>query len=75
MSDYFIWFINALDPNGSSSTRAQVGWPRYDPERPRLLTFLPEHKKPSAVVKDDNFRKEFMEWFAEMAKRCGYSNT
>jgi len=69
MTDYFIRFINTLDPNGSSSPRAQAEWPRYDPERPRLLTFLPNDKKPSVVVTDDNFRKEQMDWFAKMAKR------
>jgi carboxylesterase type B len=69
MADYFIRFINTLDPNGSSSSRAQVEWPRYDPERPQLLTFLPEYKEPSVVVTDDDFRKEQLEWFAGMAKR------
>ena len=69
MADYFIRFINTLDPNGSSSPRAQVEWPRYDPERPRLLTFLPERKEPSVIVTEDDFRKEPMEFFAEMAKR------
>jgi acetylcholinesterase len=69
MTDYFIRFINTLDPNGSPSPRAQVEWPRYDPERPQLLTFLPEHKKPSVVVTDDSFRKEQMDFFAGMAKR------
>lgn len=59
MVDYFIRFINTLDPNGSPSPRAQVEWPRYDPE----------HKKPSVIVTDDNFRKEQMEWFADMMKR------
>ena len=69
MVDYFIRFINTLDPNGSSDPRAQVEWPRYDPERPQLLTFLPEHEKPSVVLTDDSFRKEQMEWLAEMMKR------
>jgi carboxylesterase type B len=69
MTDYFIRFVNTLDPNGSPSPRAQAEWPRYDPERPQLLTFLPEYVKPSVVVTDDNFRKEPMDWFAEMAKR------
>ena len=69
MTDYFIHFINTLDPNGSSSPRAQAAWPKYDLERPRLLTFLPEHKMPSVVVTDDDFREEQMVFFAEMAKR------
>ena len=69
MTDYFIQFINTLDPNGSSSPRAQAEWPRYDPELPQLLTFLPEHKNPSVIVTDDNFRKEQIEWFAEISKR------
>jgi len=69
MTDYFIRFVNTLDPNGSPSPRAQVEWPRYDPERPRLLTFLPEHKEPSVIVTEDNFRKEPIEFFAEMSKR------
>lgn len=69
MADYFIRFINTLDPNGSSSPRAQVKWPSYEPERPRLLTFLPEYKEPSLIVTDDDFRKEPMEWIAELSKR------
>jgi acetylcholinesterase len=69
MTDYFIRFINTLDPNGSASPRARVEWPKYDPEQPQLLTFLPEHKNPSVVVTDDNFRKEQIDFFAEMAKR------
>jgi len=69
MTDYFIRFINTLDPNGSTSPRAQAEWPKYDPERPLLLTFLPEHANPSVIVTDDNFRQEQMEWFAEMTKR------
>ena len=69
MADYFIRFINTLDPNGSSSPRAQAEWPRYDTEQPRLMTFLPEYKEPSVVVTDDDFRKEQIELFVEMAKR------
>jgi acetylcholinesterase len=69
MADYFIRFVNTLDPNGSSSPRAQVEWPRYDAERPQLLTFLPEHEEHSAVLTDDDFRKEQIEWFAELAQR------
>lgn len=69
MADYFIRFVNTLDPNGSSSPRARVEWPKYHPERPRSLTFLPEREKPSVVVTNDDFRKEQMAWFAEMAKR------
>ena len=69
MTDYFIRFINTLDPNGSSSPRAQVEWPRYDPERPLLLTFLPEYEKFPVTVTEDNFRKEPMDFFAKLAKR------
>ena len=58
MTDYFIRFINTLDPNGSSSPRAQVEWPKYDPERPRLLTFLPEREEVPVTVTEDDFRKE-----------------
>ncbi|KAF9779512.1 Alpha/Beta hydrolase protein [Thelephora terrestris] len=69
MADYFIRFINTLDPNGSSSPRAQVEWPTYDTENLRLLTFLPDYNEPSVIVTDDNFRKEQIELFVEMAKR------
>ena len=69
MTDYFIRFVNTLDPNGSSSPRAQVEWPRYDPEQPRLLTFLPEYKESPVILTEDDFIKEPMDFFADMAKR------
>lgn len=69
MADYFIRFINTLDPNGSSSPRAQVKWPRYDTEQPRLLTFLPEYEDPSVIVTDDDFRNEQTEFFVGLAGR------
>ncbi len=51
MTDYFVRFVNHLNPNGGNGT--EPVWPRYDP-RTRLALHFRDGSTPLEVAADDN---------------------
>ena len=39
MTDYFIRFVNHLDPNGRDASATEIVWPRYNPTSRLTLQF------------------------------------
>ena len=68
MADYFIRFVNHLDPNGPSpisnptinnGSIPELHWPQYDLNNPQLLTFLDGDV--AETLTPDTYRKEGMD--------------
>ena len=60
LTDYFIHFVNHLDPNGASVP----AWPRFTLDSKKLLTFL-DGNTPIIVGKDE-YRTEGMNLLTEL---------
>ena len=60
LTDYFIHFVNHLDPNGASVP----AWPRFTLDSKNLLTFL-DGNTPIIVGKDD-YRIDGMKLLTEV---------
>lgn len=61
MTDFFVRFVNTLDPNAGSGTH----WPAYTVESPNLLAFV-EGDTPLEVI-PDTFRQEAMEFLTALS--------
>ena len=61
MTDYFIRFVNHLDPNGGTL----FNWPKYHPEAPQLLTLL-DGPTPMTIT-NDTFRQDAMAFLMQLA--------
>ena len=60
LTDYFIHFVNHLDPNCASVP----AWPRFTLDSQKLLTFL-DGKTPITVGRDD-YRTEVMKLLTDV---------
>jgi len=61
MQNYWLSFVNHLDPNASPSTKNVTKWEKYD-ESMSNMVFL---NKGSEMVKDD-YRKEGIEYIMKL---------
>ena len=61
MTDFFVRFVNSLDPNESGAT----DWPEYTVADTQMLVFQ-EGATPLTVIKD-TFRKEAMDFLMELS--------
>ena len=55
MTDYFIRFVNHLDPNGRDASATEIVWPRYNPTS-RLTLQFNDGIVPLTVTADDQRR-------------------
>ena len=71
MTDFFVRFVNTLDPNDSSNAKGATArgpafhWPAYTAQAPQLLAFQ-EGATPLAVIQD-TFRKEAIDFVMELS--------
>ncbi|KAI0819594.1 carotenoid ester lipase precursor [Trametes gibbosa] len=60
MTDYFVRFVNTLDPNGGS----EIEWPAYTRESPQLLAFV-DGDTPLKTI-PDTFREKEIEFLTQL---------
>ena len=53
MTNYFVRFVNHLDPNGTPGDKAEVHWPPYSTRTRRALQFNDGTTPLSITVDDD----------------------
>ncbi len=64
MKDYFIRFINNLDPNGRIGFG--VPWPQWDVNKPKAIVFQQSNVFPIVEIAD-NYRTAAMDYVVNMS--------